>query len=109
MQTAPFSCAAPAWGVAIAANKVAGMRAVPAHDNYSLERSVLSNDAQVLTFGQGVAGIELARRLAREWLGYRFGRVARQRATSYGPAEFEWRSRSQPLGLGASATPGRSD
>ena len=63
-------------GMAIAANKVAGMRAVPAHDSYFLERSVLSNDAQVLTFGQGVAGIELARRLAREWLGYRFGSVS---------------------------------
>jgi len=33
---------------------------------------VLSNDAQVLCFGQRVVGIELARRLAREWLGYRF-------------------------------------
>jgi len=33
---------------------------------------VLSNDAQVLCFGQRVVGIELARRLAREWLSYRF-------------------------------------
>jgi len=59
-------------GVAIAANKVPGVRAVTAHDSFSVERSVLSNDAQVLCMGQRVVGIELARRLAKEWLGYRF-------------------------------------
>jgi ribose 5-phosphate isomerase B len=59
-------------GVAIAANKVPGIRAVTAHDSFSVERSVLSNDAQVLAFGQRVVGLELARRLAREWLTYRF-------------------------------------
>lgn len=59
-------------GVAIAANKVSGVRAVTAHDSFSVERSVLSNNAQVLTFGQRVVGLELARRLAREWLGYEF-------------------------------------
>lgn len=59
-------------GVAIAANKVTGIRAVTAHDSFSVERGVLSNDAQVLTMGQRVVGIELARRLAREWLTYRF-------------------------------------
>lgn len=59
-------------GVAIAANKVPGIRAVTAHDSFSVERGVLSNNAQVLTMGQRVVGIELARRLAREWLTYRF-------------------------------------
>ena len=59
-------------GVAISANKVAGIRAVTASEGYSVERSVLSNNAQVLCFGQRVIGIELARRLAREWLTYRF-------------------------------------
>ena len=59
-------------GVAIAANKVAGIRAVTAHDSFSVERGVLSNNAQVLTMGQRVIGIELARRLVREWLTYRF-------------------------------------
>ena len=59
-------------GVAIAANKVQGIRAVTAHDSFSVERSVLSNDAQVLCMGQRVIGIELARRLAREWLTYTF-------------------------------------
>lgn len=59
-------------GVAIAANKVPGVRAVTAHDSYSVERSVLSNNAQVLTMGQRVIGLELARRLVADWLGYHF-------------------------------------
>lgn len=59
-------------GVAIAANKVQGIRAVTAHDSFSVERSILSNNAQVLCFGQRVVGIELARRLAKEWLTYEF-------------------------------------
>jgi ribose 5-phosphate isomerase B len=59
-------------GVAISANKVPGVRAVTAHDSFSVERSILSNDCQVLTMGQRVIGPELARRLVREWLTYRF-------------------------------------
>ena len=59
-------------GVAISANKVPGIRAVTAHDSYSVERSVLSNNAQVLCMGQRVIGLELARRLAKEWLDYVF-------------------------------------
>lgn len=59
-------------GVAIAANKVPGIRATVAHDSYSVERSILSNDCQVLALGQRVIGLQLARRLAKEWLSYVF-------------------------------------
>ncbi|WP_375432359.1 ribose-5-phosphate isomerase [uncultured Friedmanniella sp.] len=59
-------------GVAIAANKVPGIRATVAHDSFSVERSILSNDCQVLTLGQRVIGLQLARRLAKEWIGYVF-------------------------------------
>lgn len=59
-------------GVAIAANKIDGIRATVAHDSFSVERSILSNDCQVLTMGQRVIGLHLARRLAKEWLGYVF-------------------------------------
>jgi len=59
-------------GVAISANKVPGIRAVTAHDSFSVERAVLSNNAQVLCMGERVVGIELARRLAKEFLGYTF-------------------------------------
>jgi ribose 5-phosphate isomerase B len=78
-------------GVAISANKVPGIRAVTAHDSFSVERSVLSNNAQVLCFGQRVVGIELARRLASEWLGYHFDPASASAAkvdaiTEYEPA-----------------------
>lgn len=59
-------------GVAIAANKVPGIRASVAHDTFSVERLVKSNNAQVLTFGQRVIGLELARKLAGEWLDHEF-------------------------------------
>lgn len=59
-------------GVAIAANKVKGVRAVTAHDLYSVQRSVLSNNAQVLCMGERVVGLELARALVKEWLGLEF-------------------------------------
>lgn len=59
-------------GVAISANKVPGIRAVTAHDSFSVERAILSNNAQVLCMGERVVGVEVARRLAKEWLDYRF-------------------------------------
>ena len=59
-------------GMAIAANKVKGIRASTAHDSFSAERLVLSNNGQVLCMGQRVIGVELARRLAKEFLGYAF-------------------------------------
>lgn len=59
-------------GMAISANKVPGVRATVAHDSFSAERSILSNNCQVLALGQRVIGPELARRLVREWLGYEF-------------------------------------
>lgn len=48
------------------------IRASTAHDSYSVSRLVLSNNAQVLCLGQRVIGIELARQLVKEWLGYEF-------------------------------------
>jgi ribose 5-phosphate isomerase B len=64
-------------GVAISANKVRSVRAVTAHDVYSVERAVLSNDAQVLCLGQRVIGVELARRLVSAWLDVRFDPTSR--------------------------------
>ncbi|MFM9105201.1 MAG: ribose-5-phosphate isomerase [Chloroflexota bacterium] len=59
-------------GMAIAANKVPGIRATVAHDAYSVERSVLSNNCQVLTLGARVVGPELAKKLVNEWIGLEF-------------------------------------
>jgi ribose 5-phosphate isomerase B len=46
-------------GVAISANKVKGVRAVTAHNSFSVERAALSNDAQVLCLGERVVGVGL--------------------------------------------------
>lgn len=59
-------------GMAICANKVPGVRAATAHDSFSVERLIMSNDGHVLCLGQRVIGRELARRLAKEFLGYHF-------------------------------------
>ena len=59
-------------GMAISANKVPGIRATVAHDAYSVQRSVLSNDCQVLAVGARVVGPEVAKLLVEEWLGLRF-------------------------------------
>ncbi len=59
-------------GMAISANKVTGVRASTAHDSFSVERLVMSNNAQVLCLGQRVIGKQLALRLAMEFLDYEF-------------------------------------
>lgn len=59
-------------GEAISANKVKGIRAVVAHDPYSIERSILSNNCQVLCLGERVIAPELADRIVSQWLGYEF-------------------------------------
>ena len=59
-------------GEAISANKVQGIRAVVAHDPYSIERSILSNNCQVLCLGERVIAPELADRIVKQWLGYEF-------------------------------------
>jgi ribose 5-phosphate isomerase B len=59
-------------GMAIAANKVQGVRAAQAHDPYSAERARKSNDAQILTLGARVIGPELAATLVRIWLASEF-------------------------------------
>lgn len=59
-------------GMCISANKVEGVYATVAHDPYSAERSIKSNNCQVLTMGARVIGPELAKRIVTEWLGYTF-------------------------------------
>jgi ribose 5-phosphate isomerase B len=67
-------------GMAIAANKVPGVRAACAHDPYSAERARKSNDAQVLTLGAQIIGPEVAVSLVDHWLASEFlgGRSARK-------------------------------
>src|SRR5919107_5637925 len=78
-------------GMAISANKVPGIRATVAHDSYSVERSVLSNDCQVLALGARVIGPELAKKLVDEWLGLEFDPASASAAKVAVIAEFEER------------------
>src|SRR5215217_7264011 len=59
-------------GMAISANKVPGIRATLAHDSYSVELALLSNDYQILTFRTRVIGPELSKKLVDEWLSLEF-------------------------------------
>ena len=67
-------------GMAISANKVPGVRATTAHDIYSLERSVLSNNCQVLALGGRVIAPELAWSLVDRWLDLDFDVESRSAA-----------------------------
>lgn len=55
-------------GVAMSANKVPGIRAAQCHDTYSAERAALSNNAQIITMGARVIGVELAKAIADAFL-----------------------------------------
>jgi len=55
-------------GMAIAANKVRGIRAACCHDAYSTDRAQKSNNAQIMTMGAFVIGVELAKMLVDIWL-----------------------------------------
>jgi ribose 5-phosphate isomerase B len=66
-------------GMAIAANKVAGVRAALAHDVYSAERARKSNNAQILTLGARVIGPESAKTVVHAWLESEFAGGASSR------------------------------
>ncbi|MGE7667713.1 ribose 5-phosphate isomerase B [Ureibacillus composti] len=55
-------------GMAIAAGKVPGIRAVTCHDTYSAERAQKSNNAQIITLGAKVIGVELAKQVVEKYL-----------------------------------------
>jgi ribose 5-phosphate isomerase B len=55
-------------GMAIAANKVPGVRAACCHDPYSAERARKSNNAQIITLGAQIVAPTLARLLVDRWL-----------------------------------------
>jgi len=55
-------------GVAIAANKVPGIRAALCHDTFSARMAREHNDANILTLGERVVGPGLAAEIVRVWL-----------------------------------------
>jgi ribose 5-phosphate isomerase B len=67
-------------GMAIAANKVKGVRAAPCHDSITAEMSRRHNDANILCLSADLLGEELIERMVRIWLstGFEGGRHARR-------------------------------
>jgi len=59
-------------GMAICANKFDGIRAAVCHDLYGTQRSILSNNCQVLAMGALVIGINTAQELLKVWLSLEF-------------------------------------
>ncbi|GKU83286.1 ribose 5-phosphate isomerase B [Niallia sp. NCCP-28] len=55
-------------GVAIAAGKIPGIRAALCHDVYSAERAQKSNNAQILTMGAQIIGVEAAKKVVQAYL-----------------------------------------
>jgi len=59
-------------GVCLAANKVPGIRAAQCHDTYSAGKAATSNNAQIITMGARVVGVELAKTIADAYLNSAF-------------------------------------
>jgi ribose 5-phosphate isomerase B len=55
-------------GMCISANKISGIYAAVCHDLYSTQRSVLSNNINVMCLGALVIGIATATEMVRAWL-----------------------------------------
>ena len=55
-------------GMCLAANKVAGAYAALCSDPYSTDRSIKNNNANIMTMGAQVMGIELAKTLVTIWM-----------------------------------------
>lgn len=59
-------------GISLAANKVAGIRAVVCSEPYSAMLSKQHNNTNILAFGARVVGAELAKMIVDAWLGAEF-------------------------------------
>ncbi|GGM32672.1 ribose-5-phosphate isomerase [Paraliobacillus quinghaiensis] len=67
-------------GMSIAANKVEGIRCALVHDVYTARVTREHNDSNVLAMGARVIGVDLAKEIAKTWIGAEFegGRHARR-------------------------------
>lgn len=59
-------------GMAITANKIPGIRAAVGHDMFSVERSIKSNNCQVLCLGARVIAPQYAKLLVERWMSCEF-------------------------------------
>ena len=64
-------------GVSISANKVKGAYAACINNIYQAQRAVLSNNANIITLGSQVVGLELAKCFVKEYLSLEYDPVCR--------------------------------
>ena len=64
-------------GMSISANKVKGAYAALVSDAYSAERSVMSNNANIMCMGAFTVGREVARKCLQVWLDAEFDQESR--------------------------------
>jgi ribose 5-phosphate isomerase B len=72
-------CCGSGAGVAVAASKVAGIRAATIHDSYTAHQAVEHDDVNVLCLGARVIGAELAGELVRTFVPASFSGEERHR------------------------------
>ena len=73
-------------GMAITANRHAGVRATPCYDSYTARMSREHNNSNILVLGGRVTGVELALDIVRIWLSTPFGRGRHARRLAKIPA-----------------------
>ena len=83
-------------GASVAANKLPGIRAGLCHDSYSAHQGVEHDDMNILVLGARVIGVELARELARVFLGARFSHEQRHERRVAKIEALEERNRRAP-------------
>lgn len=83
-------------GASVAANKLPGIRAGLCHDSYSAHQGVEHDDMNILVLGARVIGVELARELARVFLGARFSHEQRHERRVAKIKALEERNRRAP-------------
>lgn len=76
-------------GVCLSANKVPGIRAAQCHDTYSAGKAATSNNAQIITMGARVIGIELAKDIADAYLTSEFDPNGRSADNVYAIGDVE--------------------
>ena len=59
-------------GMCLAANKIKGAYAALVNNVFQAQRAVLSNNANIITMGSQVTGIEVAKMMVREYLTHSF-------------------------------------
>ena len=86
-------------GVSITANKVPGVYAALVTDIYQAQRAVLSNNANIITLGSQVIGIELAKCLVKEYLSLTFDPNGRSATKLARLMEYEKEKQAWQIGI----------